>query len=163
MNNTSGEQTGSDRLGERSVAGLVLRSTILGTINLLSTNLAIQAYIHDLPIQGPVLAITGLSNIASLLNAAPEFVRLSRPRNGDTLSINLARTLLSLTPFFATYIGAWSAVPESPYVPVYPPPTPPITPEWMIPKLDYQVQIMPRLTGLIHGLQELSSRMILSM
>lgn len=164
MNNISETQPDSTIQGNRQIAGVALRATLLGVGNIFSTSLAANTWIYDLPGQELAIALAGLSNIAAFVNAAPEFIRLSIPREGDSFTTNLTRALLALTPFVGTFAGAWTAVSISPESPVYPPPTPPITPEWMVPNLDQRVMYtLPKITEALTGLQNLAGRVLASM
>ncbi|MCA9380520.1 hypothetical protein KC675_05060 [Candidatus Dojkabacteria bacterium] len=148
---------------KRSLVGAASRALVLGAINFLSTPLAIQAWIYDEPWQGFPIAIASISNIASVANTMAEIYRSTHPKQGDYLDVNVSRALLSLIPFIGSAVGA-NIIMNTSDTPVTPPPTPFITPEWMVPDLDQKaMNAIPRIAEALTGLQGLAGRAIASM
>lgn len=163
MNDQSDKPDALNVDAKRSLVGAASRAFVLGAINLLSTPLAIQAWIYDEPWQGFPIAIASISNIASVANTILEGYRLAHPKQGDFLDVNVSRALLSLIPFFGS-VGGANIIMNTSDTPVPPPPTPFITPEWMVPDLDQRaMDMLPKITYALRGLQELAGRAIASM
>lgn len=160
LNNQNNDNLVTDA---RKLAPHVLMAAGLSLFNQFTTTNLIVSFERGI-IDDATIALFGLSHFATAINCGFTMKSLFDSNKKDELPLNFAKSLLSVAPLIGTYMGIQFAIEASKPIDIAPPPTPPITPTWMVPDLRQQVMNeAPRFANLLGSLQSVLGRVLTSM